>query len=407
MIAKARGAFSTLKPGQKRIVVALGLGAVMTVIGIAGYIASTRQAANPAIVARPETKTTLTMDGQMLATSELQDAKKDALLAKEELERLKNGNPAARAAADGLLKPGETPPVPPPAQSATPSRQQAAPMVKPQPMPPVPSSKSSMPPPAQPAQNYAAPPPPGALRPTVEAEIGGILHVTNNRKPEPVEDKKKDEKKTVYLPRSYMEATLLSGLDAPTSSEGKSNPVPVLIRVKTPAVLPNEVKANLRGCFMIADGKGNLGTERAELIVNSISCIDRKGQSVIDQDVVGYVVDADGKAGLRGHVVTKMGAVILRATMAGMFSGFGDAINSASTTSSVSALGTTQSIEPKDVAIAGLGRGVSSAFKELQKFYLDLAHQTLPVIEIGAARPITVVLTKGTSLEIKKIKGVN
>jgi len=70
----------------------------------------------------------------------------------------------------------------------------------------------------------------------------------------------------------------LSGLDAPTTSEAKGNPVPVLLRVKTPAVLPNSVKANLKGCFVIADGKGNLATERAELLLVSLSCLDRKGR---------------------------------------------------------------------------------------------------------------------------------
>ena len=70
----------------------------------------------------------------------------------------------------------------------------------------------------------------------------------------------------------------MSGLDAPTTSEAKGNPVPVLLRVKTPAVLPNSVKANLKGCFVIADGKGNLATERAELLLVSLSCLDRKGQ---------------------------------------------------------------------------------------------------------------------------------
>jgi len=89
---------------------------------------------------------------------------------------------------------------------------------------------------------------------------------------------KKDGKRSVYLPISYMEATLLSGLDAPTSGDAKGNPVPVLIRIKTPAVLPNDVKANLRGCFVVADGKGNLATERAELVTVSISCLDRRGK---------------------------------------------------------------------------------------------------------------------------------
>ena len=45
-----------------------------------------------------------------------------------------------------------------------------------------------------------------------------------------------------------MAATLLSGLDAPTSEGAKGNPAPVFIRVRDLAVLPNRVKANLKGC---------------------------------------------------------------------------------------------------------------------------------------------------------------
>ena len=242
---------------------------------------------------------------------------------------------------------------------------------------------------------------------TIDSEIGGISQVVNTVKSEGKDDAKKAEARSVYLPVSYMEATLLSGLDAPTSSEGKGNPVPVLIRVKLPAVLPNDVKANLRGCFVVADGKGNLGTERAELVLANLSCIDRKGQAVIDQPIIGYVVDADGKAGLRGRVVTKMGAIIVRSMIAGMFGGFGEALSSTGQTQSLNALGATTTVDPQSVAIVGLGKGISGAFKEIEKFYMSLAAQTLPVIEIGAARPITLVITKGATLNIIKIKGGN
>ncbi|MCD6389481.1 MAG: hypothetical protein J7L69_08715 [Desulfobulbaceae bacterium] len=62
---------------------------------------------------------------------------------------------------------------------------------------------------------------------------------------------KKKDKRTVYLPPSCMEAMLLTGFDASTSGEGKNNPEPLLLRIQAPAVLPNDVKANLRGCFLL------------------------------------------------------------------------------------------------------------------------------------------------------------
>lgn len=275
---------------------------------------------------------------------------------------------------------------------------------QPLPLPPIPQTSTiPLPPPPMSSQTMAA----GQVPSPPETEIGDIAVVSSpgagkQAKTDP-EDKKKDAAGSVYLPPSFMEATLLSGLDAPTTSEAKGNPVPVLLRVKTPAVLPNSVKANLKGCFVIADGKGNLATERAELLLVSLSCLDRKGQAVVDQKVKGFVVDEDGKIGLRGRVVAKMGSMIARSMLAGFFGGAGDAIKASASTLSVSPLGTTQTVDPKDIAMAGAGSGLSSGFKEIQKFYMELARQTMPVIEVGATKPVTLVISEGINLEIKKI----
>ena len=268
-------------------------------------------------------------------------------------------------------------------------------------LPPVPQGAIALPPPppGMAAGVQAGPP---------ETEIGDITTVshagtTGQGKGEGEDKKKEAGTGAVYLPPSFMEATLLSGLDAPTTSEAKGNPVPVLLRVKTPAVLPNSVKANLKGCFVIADGKGNLATERAELLLVSLSCLDRKGQAVVDQKIKGFVVDADGKIGLRGRVVAKMGSMIARSMLAGFFGGAGDAIKASATTTAISPLCTTQTVDPKDIAMSGVGSGLSSGFKEMQKFYMELARQTMPVVEVGATKPVTLVISEGVNLDIKKI----
>lgn len=246
--------------------------------------------------------------------------------------------------------------------------------------------------------------------PMPDQEMGDILMVsaTPGDNPKSLADAREGKKKglmSVYLPPSFMAATLLSGLDAPTAGSAKGNPVPVLIRVKTPAVLPNEVKAQLAGCFVIADGKGNLSTERAELTLVSISCLDRKGGALIDQKIKGFVVDADGKIGLRGRVVAKFGSVVARSMLAGMLVGAGDAFKAQATTTAISPLGTTQAISGKDIGMAALGNGLSEGFKEIQKFYMELAHDSMPVIEIGATKRITLVVSEGLTLDIKKLKG--
>jgi conjugal transfer pilus assembly protein TraB len=263
--------------------------------------------------------------------------------------------------------------------------------------------------PLQPQGRFSVPPPPASSgvagmekRPeeTAIETIGDIEIATNpNPKKEPKEEKK--GKKAVYLPPSFMEANLLSGLDAQTVESARGNPSPVLFRVKDLAVLPNRVKANLKGCFVIAEGYGSLADERAHIRLVSLSCLDRKGQAVIDQKVKGVVIDEDGKLGLRGTVVSKMGSVLARSMLAGFFGGIGDAVQSASTTTSISPIGSTQTVKGEDIAKVAAGKGIAGGAYELQKFYLDLARQSLPVIEVGATKTVTLVITEGVELELK------
>jgi conjugal transfer pilus assembly protein TraB len=246
---------------------------------------------------------------------------------------------------------------------------------------------------------------PGAASP---AFIGDIEIISNpGQKPVQANDAVKKKAEKIYLPPSYMEASLLSGLDAPTVESAKGNPVPVLIRIKNLAQLPNRVKADLKGCFAIADGIGNLADERAHLRLLSITCLSRGGSAVIDQKVKGFVVDQDGKIGLAGKVVAKMGAMLARGLLSGFFGGIGDGLKAASQVNLVSPLGTTTSINSGDLLKSAVGGGMAEASHDLQKFYLKLAEATLPVIEIGAARDITLVISEGVDLEIKSFCGRN
>jgi len=250
-----------------------------------------------------------------------------------------------------------------------------------------------------------APLPEAKTRDEAVREIGAI-EIAANRDITLEKEKsgeKKSKKKMVYLPPSFMEATMLSGLDAPTMEGGKGQPVPVLLRIRDLAFLPNQVRANLKGCFVIGEGYGSLADERAHLRIINISCLSKKGTAVIDQHIKGFIVDSDGKIGLRGKVVSKMGAIIARSVIAGFFSGIGDAIKAQSLTTSISALGQTQTIDPNQVMQAGLGGGISSGAQQVSKFYLDLAKSTMPVIEVGAVRDVTLVISEGTELEIREI----
>jgi conjugal transfer pilus assembly protein TraB len=244
-------------------------------------------------------------------------------------------------------------------------------------------------------------PSPVAINP--EPVIIGEIAVVSNPKAEEILADPKKKGRTVYLPPSFMEASLLTGFDASTSGTGNNNPEPMLLRIQTPAVLPNDIKGDVEGCFVVAEAIGRLDKERADVRLTSLSCLSKNGQAVIDESVKGFVTDSDSKVGLSGRVVSRMGAATARAAVAGIFGGAGDWLKAASTTTSTSALGSTQTVDAGDVVPYALGGGLAEGADTLRDFYLDLARQTTPVIEVGATKEITVVISEGKDLQIREI----
>jgi conjugal transfer pilus assembly protein TraB len=235
-----------------------------------------------------------------------------------------------------------------------------------------------------------------------EKKIVGKISVISNQTAALPQDEAKKKGRTVYLPPSFMEASLLTGFDAATSSGTKGgNSEPLLLRIQTPAVLPNDIKANLSGCFVIAEAVGRLDKERADVRLVSLSCLSNEGSAVIDTPIKGFVTDSDSKVGLSGRVVSRMGAATARAIIAGFFGGAGEALKAAATTTSTSVLGTTNSVEASQIGKYAVGGGLSEGANTLQDFYMDLAKQTTPVIEVAATKKITVIVSEGKDLEIK------
>ena len=415
---KFKAFWDKLTSKQRRSFVAVTVGCALLGFSLLGYLA-TKEKTVP-----QDTKKSmnLSLEPKLLEKSQYLENQKEMArkdeenrLLKQQMETIKNGAAGGGSTPSPVVSATSIPVQPPvPGQVAQGSGQQSFPEVVAANRKSVKGSGafSSLPPqsvkgtlPLPPLPPMPTGDQPGLSAPPAETEIGDISLVSSSgqTKLPPAEDKKK-EPTAMYLPPSFMEAILLSGLDAPTSSDAKGNPVPALLKVKTPAFLPNSVRADLKGCYVIADGRGNLATERAELLLVSLSCLDRKGRAVIDQKVKGFVVDQDSKIGLRGRVVAKMGSMIARSMIAGFFGGVGDVLKTSATTTAISPLGTTQTVSASDLAKAGVGNGLASGFKDIEKFYMELAHQTMPVIEVSAAKPVTLVISEGVNLEIKKLR---
>jgi conjugal transfer pilus assembly protein TraB len=202
-----------------------------------------------------------------------------------------------------------------------------------------------------------------------------------------------------YIPSgAFTRAILLGGLDAPTGGQAQRNPQPVLLRLVDNAVLPNHFRSRIKECFVVGAGYGDVSAERAYIRTESLSCVTRDG-TAIDVPIKGYVAGEDGKAGMRGRLVSKQGQLLANALLAGVASGIGSAFQQSSTTLSVSPLGTTGTVDPGKQFEAGFGTGVGRALDRLAQYYISLAEKVFPVIEVDAGRTVDVVITQGISLQ--------
>lgn len=201
-----------------------------------------------------------------------------------------------------------------------------------------------------------------------------------------------------FLPAgAFAKAVMLSGLDAPTGGLAKTNPQPVLLRLLDHGTLPNRFRSRIQECFVTAAGYGDLASERAYLRLEKLSCVLRSGE-ILEASLKGFVTGEDGKAGLRGRVVSKQGQMIAQALIAGVAGGIGSGVAQSFTSLSTNALGNVQSIDPGKIAQYGVANGFASALDRISQWYLERANEIYPVLEVDAGRRVEVVLNEGLEL---------
>lgn len=202
-----------------------------------------------------------------------------------------------------------------------------------------------------------------------------------------------------FLPAgAFAPVALLNGLDAGTSSATQANPLPVLMTITDQATLPGAAKYSVKSCFVLGTGYGDLSAERVYVRYSRMSCVDKSDRLVLSADVSGYLVDSDGKIGLRGKVVDRQGAKLGKAVLAGFAQGLSGAFGQAQGITTTSAIGATTSIGGSDALRAAGLNGAQSAAQQLAQFYLKEAQAIFPVITVDAGRTGTIVFTDNAQL---------
>ena len=209
-----------------------------------------------------------------------------------------------------------------------------------------------------------------------------------------------------WLPAgSHAEAVVIAGVDASAGIVSQSDPRPVLLRITSPAWTAAEegraLEVDLEGCTVTGAAHGDLSSEKVYVRLRTLTCAGSESGAVVETEVAGFVAGA-GKTGVRGPVVSREGALVEKAFLAGALSGLGDGVSRAFEPQAVAtgpgaAAVTNTSLG--DIARSGIGAGAGSAGRKVADYLIRRAEQYQPVIQLQAGTRVAVVFIEGARLD--------
>ena len=205
-----------------------------------------------------------------------------------------------------------------------------------------------------------------------------------------------------WLPAgAYAEAVVLAGVDASAGVSSQGDPRPVLLRLtgkaKSAAADGEALEADVAGCTLTGAAYGDLSSEKIYVRLQTMTCAGPETGSVIETKVAGFVAGG-GKAGVRGPVVSREGALVEKAFLAGLVSGAGESAANLLQTPA-RAEGAANAAGLADLGRAGLGGGAASAGRRVADYLIRRAEQYQPVIQLQTGTRVTVVFIKGARID--------
>ena len=208
-----------------------------------------------------------------------------------------------------------------------------------------------------------------------------------------------------WLPAgSHAEAVVLAGVDASAGVSSQGDPRPVLFRITGPAWTAAEngraMQVDVAGCTVTGAAHGDLSSEKIYARLRTMTCAGPGSGTVIETDVAGFVAGS-GKIGVRGPVVSREGALVEKAFLAGMVSGLGQGVSQAFQPQAVgtAAGAAVANTGLGDIGRAGLGSGAASAGQKVADYMIRRAEQYQPVIQLRAGTRVTLVFLEGARLD--------
>ena len=209
-----------------------------------------------------------------------------------------------------------------------------------------------------------------------------------------------------YIPAgSYVEAKMISGVDAGIGIVAEADPRQVLLRITGKAISAGYGKEYLTtnallGCIVQALAIGDLSSEKAYLKPVVMTCA-RTENTVIEIPVKGYVT-SNGKVGIRGEIVSREGDLVAKSFLSGLVGGLGSGISQSYAPGYALSNGfavKSGSESLKNILGQGVGKGVGDSSSRLSDYLIKRAEQYQPVISINEGVGVDLVFQEGFSLE--------
>ena len=207
-----------------------------------------------------------------------------------------------------------------------------------------------------------------------------------------------------YLPAgSYVEAEIISSVDAGVGISAQSDARPVLLRLtdkaKSRMYRGKLQEIDIKGCTVTASAYGDLSSEQIFVRLDKLICSNQYNET-IERDVEGYITN-NGKVGIRGTVVRREGDLLTKSFLAGLVSGAGNALTQSLNTPVLlpGGQGSKQNDEYRGIIMGGVSQGVGNSSSKLSEYYIQRAEQHQPVITVPGGIKVEAVFSKGVYLD--------
>jgi len=211
------------------------------------------------------------------------------------------------------------------------------------------------------------------------------------------------EKDTIDLPIGIAVGLTINGMDAPTFQWGQQDPQPLLTSIEDKMITAMNEEIDLKGCMVLSSTHGAVSAEKAMPRLVKMNCRDKNG-NLYAGSVKGWILGDDGKVGITGRLVSRQGSVLAKTFWADVLSLGGSYLRQSATATSLSPLGaieTTKQDGEQLLKSAG-GQAIERTSGRISQFFIKIAEQIYPVVEVMPGRKVTVLFEGGRLTRVTK-----